>query len=370
MRRQTTVQHQPMPELSFLKRRDDRTWTRLPLALELLLVVLFNGAITLFLFAIGVGDSLAVTAITSQCIGLSIYGMMALASVKLGAPVTRHLPAMTAAIIVGAVIGVTLAALLTPLVTDTPPFRARVNVVQALVIGLMFGTIATLGFLLRSRLADTHDALQQTRLQQLIAERERVQMELRMLRAQVEPHFLFNTLANVDSLLESDPERGRYMLRRLTDYLRSSLTHSRREHATLELELDVVRAYLDIMALRMGSRLKWVIDAEPSLAAVPMAPMLLQPLVENAIRHGLEPAVSGGTITIRAARDGAHLCVSVCDDGVGLTLANGAPGTGLDNVRGRLTALYGHAARLIVEDAPGGGVCATIYVPLPDEAPR
>jgi sensor histidine kinase YesM len=345
-----------------------RSGTGIPLPLELMLVIAFNGAIALFLTAIGFGGSLATNAVASQCIGLSIYGMMVVATMLLRQPVTRNVAASAVAIVVGALIGVGVARLVTPRVVDADAFWNSDVLVQSLVIALMFGSIATLLFLMRRRLVDTRDALQQFRLRQLIADRERANLELRVLRAQVEPHFLFNTLANVESLLGTDPERGRHMLHRLTDYLRSSLHHSRREHAPLALELEVVRAFLDIMALRLGARLRWSIHVEPALEVMPMPPMLLQPLVENAVRHGIEPAVDGGTVTVRAERDGTHARISVRDDGVGLSHVSGSSGTGLDNVRERLSAVYGSDARLVIEDLPEGGVCATIWLPLAPSA--
>jgi sensor histidine kinase YesM len=150
---------------------------------------------------------------------------------------------------------------------------------------------------------------------QLLAE-----ARLRTLQAQIEPHFLYNTLANVVSLIGSEPDKARHMLERLIDFLRASLSASRAEQATLGAELDLAAAYLDLLAVRMGARLRWRIEAQAqTAAALKIAPMLIQPLLENAIMHGLEPKVDGGEIVVRAScADGGALRIEVGDDGLGL----------------------------------------------------
>ena len=125
--------------------------------------------------------------------------------------------------------------------------------------------------------------------------------QLRALQAQIEPHFLYNTLANVVSLIDTQPARARHMLERFIDYLRASLAASRQERATLGAEAEMIGAYLDVLGVRMGERLRYRIEMPDVLRASPIAPMLLQPLVENAISHGLEPKVEGGEIVLRAA---------------------------------------------------------------------
>ena len=187
---------------------------------------------------------------------------------------------------------------------------------------------------------------------------------LRALQAQIEPHFLYNTLANVVSLIDSQPAQARRMLERFIDYLRASLAASRAEHATVGSELDLAGAYLDVLDVRLAGRLRWRIEAEPSVRALPMAPMLLQPLVENAIMHGIEPKLDGGEILIRTRRDGAMLCVEVADSGLGLRMAPPRPGGGLGlaNLRERLRQLGGQVQ--LIEN-PGGGVTARLLLPFP-----
>ncbi len=336
-------------------------WIRMPFLLRVLVVLVFNTVIGLFLTLIGFGGELFDNIISAQCIGLSIFFIMTLLGLRRG-PERPWLVAL--GVLAGAVVGTALALVVTGRELDDTAW-SRDLFLQVVLIGLLFGTIATYFFRQREQLADVHEVLQETRIQRLLAERERMLMQLRLLQAQIEPHFLFNTLANVDSLLASDVPRGRHMLQRLTAYLRSSLSHSRSEHATLGDELEVIRAYLDIMAIRMGERLQWREHLAPGVTELPLAPMLLQPLVENAIGHGLEPAVAGGQLEISAQQDGSMLEVCVTDNGVGLQPdAGGDQGVGLSNIRERLAVLYDGQGALRIEENATGGVCATLRVPV------
>jgi signal transduction histidine kinase len=214
--------------------------------------------------------------------------------------------------------------------------------------------------------------IEAARQQEQIAEAARLLAEakLRTLQAQIEPHFLYNTLANVVSLIGSDPARARHMLERLIDFLRASLSASRAEHATLGAEIDLARAYLDLLTVRMGARLRYRIDVDDACRAAPVAPMLIQPLVENAVMHGIEPKVNGGTIVVRARRTDTGLCVEVADDGVGLLAAAPRPGggVGLSNLRERLRSLHGGAqtntAQLQLLENQDGGVTSRLILPV------
>jgi phosphoribosylformylglycinamidine (FGAM) synthase PurS component len=197
---------------------------------------------------------------------------------------------------------------------------------------------------------------------QLLAE-----AKLRALQAQIEPHFLYNTLANVLSLIDSQPAQARHMLERFIDFLRASLHASRAESATVGAELDLAAAYLDVLAVRMGKRLHYRIEADDAARASPIAPMLIQPLVENAVMHGLEPKIAGGTIVLRAVRDDAGLTVDVVDDGVGI--GNAPPraggGVGMANVKARAASVHGAAAQVRLLDNPGGGAIVRLLLPTP-----
>jgi signal transduction histidine kinase len=197
-----------------------------------------------------------------------------------------------------------------------------------------------------------------------IAEIQRAQAvsELALLQAQIEPHFLFNTLSHVLSTVEHEPAVAKSMLEHLTSYLRGTLHRSRESEHRLGEEQDLVAALLAIAAMRLGPRLRYQICIDPSLRTLKLPPLLLQPLVENAIRHGIEPAVNGGEIRVDAERLGEDLILRVTDTGKGLT--DGAPeGVGLSNVRARLTGLYGDKGRLSLFSNPAQGVIAELRLP-------
>jgi len=189
-----------------------------------------------------------------------------------------------------------------------------------------------------------------------------VEARLNVLQAQIEPHFLFNTLANVRRLCEVDPESGRGMLGSLLDYLRAALPAMRRSSSALGEEFELVRAYLAVLQHRMGERLRFRIELSDQLAEARIPPLILPTLVENAIRHGLAPLPEGGTITVSAARDGDQVVVRVADDGAGFQAASGS-GVGLANTRARLSALFGAAARLSLRGNEPRGVIAEVRLP-------
>lgn len=177
-----------------------------------------------------------------------------------------------------------------------------------------------------------------------------MEAQLRLLQAQIEPHFLFNTLANVQSLMERDPVRARQMLETFTDYLRSSLGQLRNADSTLATELAMIGSYLELLQIRMEERLRFEIDASDEALAATMPTLMLQPLVENAIEHGLEPKIEGGLVRIRACVVDGRLDIQVEDDGLGLGSARRprrhGTGMALSNIRERLHTRYGARAAL------------------------
>jgi len=199
---------------------------------------------------------------------------------------------------------------------------------------------------------------------QFEAEKRAAEAHLRLLQAQMEPHFLFNTLANVLSLIDADAPRAKRMLEAFTDYLRSSLGSLRRDDATLASELELAEAYLRLQQLRMDDRLRYTVDADPAARGAALPPLLLQPLVENAVLHGLEPKVEGGRVVLSARLDGTTLLIDVQDDGLGLAATpRRGHGMALANLRARLHTRYGNAASLEVAPAHPG-TRATLRLPL------
>ena len=199
-------------------------------------------------------------------------------------------------------------------------------------------------------------------------QRQAAEAQLRLLESQLEPHMLFNTLANLRVLIGIDPPRAQAMLDRLIAFLRATLAASRTGSHSLAEEFARLSDYLALMQIRMGARLQPRLELPDELAQLQIPPLLLQPLVENAIKHGLEPHVEGGELAVSATREGAQLVLRVRDTGVGLS-QSGTSGTrfGLEQVRARLAAQYGDAASFMIECASDarGGTLATLRLPLP-----
>jgi len=203
-----------------------------------------------------------------------------------------------------------------------------------------------------------------TRERLALSERGAAEARLKLLQAQIEPHFLFNTLANLQALIGSDPKRAQAMLAHLDGYLRATLASTRNDKCTLAEECALFRSYLEILAIRMGPRLAYALDLPDALANARLPPMLLQPLVENAIKHGLEPKVEGGKLRVAAGAEGGQLVLLVEDSGLGFGAAStSGTGVGLLHVKERLAAVYGDAAAAEIGEAPGGGTRITLRLP-------
>ena len=201
-------------------------------------------------------------------------------------------------------------------------------------------------------------------------ERQLVQARLQVLQAQVEPHFLFNTLAAVDYLIETEPPRASQMQKALITYLRGALPQMRIESSTLGREMRLIRSYLDLIKMRIEDRLEVVIAVPAALESAEFPPMMLQSLVENAVKHGIEPMTEGGRISVCAGSTPSQLWVEVSDTGVGLPdgdLMDGptsGTGLGLQNIRERLSVLYPAHSRLTLRSDPATGTKVKITIPL------
>jgi signal transduction histidine kinase len=260
----------------------------------------------------------------------------------------------------GALAGEALLLLHLPL----PPGISMAGVLFAKVARwLVIGGLAYVFFVFQRQAAEAATRAHETDLQRIQFDRQMTEARLQSLRAQIEPHFLFNTLANVQQLYRTQPERGRRMLGNFVAYLRAALPQMRHNETTLKQEIELARAYLDVLQVRMGKRLKINFDIPNDLTVLAFPPFALSTLTENAIKHGLNPLPEGGAIEITArARDG-RLRVSVADTGAGLQ-HNSGTGAGIANLRARLAALYGDSGNLAFEANVPRGIRATIVVPL------
>nr|WP_295080714.1 histidine kinase [uncultured Roseateles sp.] len=230
--------------------------------------------------------------------------------------------------------------------------------------GLVVAPLLAMASLYRQRDAEARSQALRFDLERSELERQTLDAQLRLLQAQVEPHFLFNTLANVRALVETGSPQAAPVLRSLIAYLRAAMPRLQNEAASLGDELSLVRAYLELMHLRMPDRLSFDITVPAELHALRFPPMALLTLVENAIRHGIDPGEEGGSIVVSAELDTGKVRVWVSDSGVGLTQSSGS-GTGLRNLRERLKIFFGPEARLDLSENLPHGLRAEIEFPQP-----
>jgi len=322
---------------------------------------LFNTLIATFLTGIKFGGGFLINFIISQCIGLSICTWVLIAHLffENAAPALKAV-LVAAALIIGTLCGAFLGSYLSGLSSSI--LFEKHSLLQLLLLGVMFGSIITYFFSSREQIAESQAQIQEEKIKRLTSEKKAAEANLRLLQAQIEPHFLFNTLSNVLSLLDTNPQKGKSMLVDFIQYLRASLLKIREDKATLGQEMEMIRAYLSIFKVRMGDRLHYKIDLPNDIKAIPFPPMLIQPLVENAIKHGLEPKVDGGEILIRAIKKDGILHLEVVDTGMGFK-AERESGMGLSNIRARLQSIYGESGCLILEENQPHGLKATIEVP-------
>ena len=249
---------------------------------------------------------------------------------------------------------------------ENSPLTKLINGASSALITFFFAGGAALWGWRREHAALTALAREQE-LAQAQAQRREAELRLSVLAAQVEPHFLFNTLAGVRSAIATDPSRASDMIDRLVEYLRAAIPRLRSDggaQATLGGQLDIVRAYLGLMAARMP-RLSCAIDAPTDLLAAPFPPLMLISLAENAVKHGVEPKIGPVHVQVRARRsEDGRLEVTVADDGAGFGASAGGSGLGLSNIRERLQQMYPGRAELTLRVTPDGGVAATLSVPM------
>jgi len=266
------------------------------------------------------------------------------------------------AVVVGSVLGTILAGFVKGRDVSEMFTERLAGVAISMGLGIGFGCVVVAAMILREKHARDAARIAKAEAERHQLEKNVLESQLQLMQAQVEPHFLFNTLANVQHLVETDAHRASQVLESLIQYLRAALPQMREGATTLGREVDMARAFLEIHRVRMGSRMEFAIEVPEALECRAFPPMMLISLVENAIKHGADPCCECSTITIRAAEDGERLRVSVSDTGEGVKPTQGV-GVGLTNIRERLKALYGTSARLVLEENAPRGVIASIEVP-------
>ena len=317
--------------------------------------ILMCTVIAAILWATGSGEFIP-SWIFSLCIGLSIHTLTVVGIRLLNPEGIWRL--WVVSVPLGVIAGLSLGAFLNGI-----PLNSVIQGGSPL-MSLVIALIASYVFYSYYSMIEMRDLLRQQELDHLTSEKQLAETRLRLLQSQIEPHFLFNTLSHVVSLIGTDAGRAELMLQKLTQFLRVSLRRSRSDTATLQDEIDLVSNYLAILKIRWDERLSYRIDVDTDAAAIRFPPLLLQPIVENAIVHGLEPLEEGGTVSISVEADATRLVLTVSDTGIGLGEGKGGAGIGLGNVRERLRVLFGPDAYMAFADVTPHGLAVTVSIPV------
>lgn len=325
--------------------------------------IIFCIFIALFLYLMDYADSFPAALIMSFSIGIVIFLLINI-SIHLCKPKRKIVlvSLITLGIILGGILGWNMGTMIVNRFLHVSISVFDKYLIRAVMIWMVFGSGMTFFFWARARLSITKDIIQEERNRRISSEKDALEARLRLLQAQIEPHFLFNTLSNILSLLDTDPRKGKTMLMDLMKFLRTSLSKTRSNRSNIGQEIELIRAYLDIFKVRMGERLRYSIDIPEGMEEVSFPPMLIQPLVENAIKHGLESKIGGGELLIRGSLDNDKIRIEVIDTGPGF-FENSNPGMGIENLRKRLQSIYGDKAGLILEENRPTGLKAIIEVP-------
>ena len=324
-------------------------------------VTVFSFGIAILVWSTSESDEFFANLVVSLCIGWSI----SLSFILLERPIQRLFNPYFGAVVLtlgGLAFGLFLAG--TVILKDPLYFFRRDF--STLLVGIFFAVVGLALFGTRGRLQQTAAELAAAKLQTTEQQKAILETELKLLQAQIEPHFLFNTLTNIAGLIHTKPDQAEQTLLNLTTFLRASLSRTRSSEASVAQEIEIVQAYLDIQTIRMQDRLTFELHVDPSLRNHPLPPLLLQPLVENAVKHGLDPVEQGGHLDVYVQQNNEQIEIRVCDNGAGFSdkSPNAGSGTGLANVRHRLQGLYGAQSQLVIRDNKDKGTQATLTIPL------
>lgn len=330
----------------------------------LIVALLFNTAIALFFYVINSESDFKNQFIISQSIGLSIFVSFIVLSKAIELKRWKLIIPLLVGSVVGVLIVITISAINLNMGYEEVVSKITQNysgVLTTLFTAGFFGIVVLIFILSHEKIFQIRSNLQEEKIHNLGHQKKLAETNLRLIQAQIEPHFLFNSLSNVISLIETDATKSKALLESLTSFLRATLKRSADEVQTLEDEIVLIRNYLDIFKIRMGERLKYNIEHDDAIDCL-FPPLLLQPLVENAIIHGIEPKEKGGEINIKIRQVNKLLTISVTDNGSGFK-NDISKGFGLTNVFERIKSYYSNKGQLRIEKNDQGGVTATIEVP-------
>jgi histidine kinase/histidine kinase/DNA gyrase B/HSP90-like ATPase len=331
---------------------------------RLMWALLINAVVAIVGAQVYIWQNVEQAMVSAQIVGLSIMLSWTLAS-NLRLPWLPPLSVQLLSIVAGSALGTVIVVLVKGYIYDYDfghVLKDPEGAIGLLVVGIVFGGFVILTVIAREREARAQATLHQAEAERHLHGKQLLEAKLQLMQAQIEPHFLFNTLASVQHLMETDPPAASRMLSDLTKYLRAAMPQMRDQRTTLGRETELARAYLSIQRVRSGCRFDFSVDLPESLRQEPFPPMMLLTLVENAVKHGFEAHSLGGEIRVAAHAEDDALAVSVLDTGAGLS-TDRPEGIGLSNVRERLAALYGSAGRLVLEQNKPRGVHACIVVP-------
>lgn len=274
--------------------------------------------------------------------------------------------------LIGIVISIPVSSVLGYLLTGGPPNveqydRQGKDLGAVILTGILFAPWIAVGAMLKQRDAFAREQALSFELERSKLERNALDTRLRLLQAQVEPHFLFNTLANVQALVDAGSSQASKVLASLIAYLRAAVPRMHEAVTTLGQELELVRAYLELMQMRMPDRLQFALHIDPKARKLPCPPMTLLTLVENAVRHGIDPSEIGGRIDVDVRLCDGRCSARVTDTGVGLQSTSGGLGTGLSTLRERLQLTFGSEAHLHLTEVAPHGVCAELTLPARED---
>jgi two-component sensor histidine kinase len=334
-------------------------------------VLLVLGISVLFGLLNKISNTTAAPIVIGRTVMVGLFALTAFALFEQWPKRLPHWLARWALQLIGVVVSAPLSAWLAYIVTTggNPDFSHNplrlVGYGQLMFEGVLFGPWIALGAIVRQRDTFAREQALAFELERSKLERNALDARLRLLQAQVEPHFLFNTLANVQELVDARSPQASGVLRSLVAYLRAAIPRLHEPTTTLGRELQLVRAYLDLMHMRIPDRLQFALEVDAAATALTCPPLTVLTLVENAVRHGIDPSVEGGRIDVHVKVHEGRCIVRVVDTGVGLRSGGNGSGTGLSTLRERLQLAFGSDAQLRLSEIEPHGVSAQLTFPAP-----